>query len=155
MGIEIERKFLVKEELWQTPTNGLVYRQGYIYTLSGNTVRVRTAGDQGYLTLKSKTKGSTRQEFEYSIPLHDANEMLITMCDRPLIEKIRYKVLIDNLEWEVDQFLGDNQGLLLAEVELTSEEQTVKIPPWIGKEVTHDQRYYNLNLVKNPYKKWK
>ncbi len=154
MGIEIERKFLVNKQLWQPPDDGVVYQQGYIHTVHGNTIRVRVAGNQGYITLKGKTNGSTRQEFEYSIPLEDAVEMLTTMCDRPLIEKIRYKIYINNLWWEVDQFWGDNEGLLMAEVELTSENQKIQLPQWIGKEVTDDQRYYNSNLSQNPYQQW-
>lgn len=151
MGLEIERKFLVNHSLWQPPNNGILYRQGYIYTRNGNTVRVRIAGDKGYLTLKGKTQGMARSEFEYEIPLDDAKEMLDILCDRPLIEKIRYKIKVDNLIWEIDEFLGDNQGLLLAEVELSSEHQEVNLPLWITEEVTQDSRYYNSNLAKNPY----
>ena len=144
MGLEIERKFLVNDSLWRWPDNGVLYRQGYIYTQNGNTVRVRIAGNQGYLTLKGKTKGNVRSEFEYEIPFNEATEMLDILCDRPLIEKIRYKVKIDELTWEVDNFLGENQGLILAEVELEKENQ----------EVTDDGRYYNSNLAKNPYSQW-
>ncbi|AFZ46508.1 adenylate cyclase [Cyanobacterium stanieri PCC 7202] len=151
MAIEIERKFLVNKNLWQPPDDGVIYRQGYIHTHNGTTVRVRVAGDQGFMTLKTKTQSLSRSEFEYSIPLHDAEEMLMIMCDRPLIEKKRYKLKIGELVWEIDEFFGDNQGLLLAEIELTSEEQTISLPPWIDKEVTEDSRYYNSNLVKNPY----
>jgi CYTH domain-containing protein len=154
MGLEIERKFLVKKDQWQPPHQGKIYRQGYIHTHSRNTVRVRVVGDQGYLTLKGKTTGSTRREFEYLIPVKDAEEMLDTLCDRPLIEKIRYKITIDGFCWEVDQFLGDNEGLLLAEIELQTEEQTISLPSWIDQEVTDDLRYYNVNLVQNPYKNW-
>lgn len=154
MGLEIERKFLVHKDQWQPSHQGKIYRQGYIRTHNGNTVRVRIAGDQGYLTLKGKTKGSTRSEFEYPIPVADAQEMLDTLCDRPLIEKIRYKIEIHGLCWEVDQFLGDNEGLLLAEVELETEAQTISLPSWIAQEVTNDLRYYNVNLVQNPYKNW-
>ena len=154
MGIEIERKFLVESSSWQAPNSGKVYRQGYIRTHNQNTVRVRIAGDQGYLTLKSKTKGLTRSEFEYMIPLEDAQEMLDLLCDRPLIEKIRYEVLYAGFKWEVDQFLGENEGLMLAEIELESEIQQFTLPPWITVEVTKDQRYYNSNLAQNPYRQW-
>ena len=154
MGLEIERKFLIKQDQWQPPNQGKIYRQGYIRTQNGNTVRVRVAGDQGYLTIKGKTQGSTRSEFEYVIPLADAEEMLNTLCDRPLIEKIRYQVEINGLCWEVDQFLGENEGLLLAEVELETETQTISFPQWIDKEVTEDMRYYNVNLAENPYQNW-
>lgn len=154
MGLEIERKFLVNHTLWQPPDNGILYRQGYIYTHNGNTVRARIAGDKGYLTLKGKTKGSVRSEFEYEIPLEEAGEILDTLCDRPLIEKIRYKEKIGELTWEIDEFLGENKGLILAEVELENENQKVIFPEWIGEEVTQYPCYYNSNLVKNPYTKW-
>ncbi|WP_017294513.1 CYTH domain-containing protein [Geminocystis herdmanii] len=155
MGLEIERKFLVNHRLWQPPDNGILYRQGYIYTHNGNTVRIRIAGDKGFVTFKGKTKGMARSEFEYEIPLEDAGEMLDTLCDRPLIEKIRYRIKIDHLTWEIDEFLGDNQGLLLAEVELSSENQEIILPNWITEEVTQDSRYYNSNLAKKPYGEWK
>ena len=154
MGLEIERKFLVDSSIWQAPNDGKVYRQGYIRTHSNNTVRIRTAGDQGFLTLKSKTKGATRSEFEYSIPLAEAEEMLQLLCDRPLIEKIRYEVMFAGFKWEVDRFLGDNEGLLLAEIELPSEDQQFTLPPWATIEVTGDKRYYNSNLTQYPYSQW-
>ncbi|WP_330203157.1 CYTH domain-containing protein [Cyanobacterium sp. Dongsha4] len=154
MGLEIERKFLVNLNKWFPPDSGLVYRQGYIYTVNGNTVRVRIVGKQGYLTLKGKTKGQTRSEFEYSIPAEEAEEILQILCDRPFIEKIRYKIPIENLIWEVDEFLGDNKGLTMAEVELTQENQNIIFPEWIGEEVTHDLRYYNSYLAKNPFSQW-
>lgn len=154
MGLEIERKFLVKENLWQPNDNGVLYRQGYIYTHNNNTVRIRIAGHKGYLTLKGKSQGSVRSEFEYEIPLKEAEEMLDLLCDKPLIEKVRYKEKIGKLTWEIDKFLGDNEGLILAEVELESENQEVIIPHWIGEEVTQYSRYYNSNLAKNPYTKW-
>ena len=154
MGLEIERKFLVDSSIWQTPNDGKVYRQGYIRTHSNNTVRIRTAGDQGFLTLKSKTKGATRSEFEYSIPLAEAEEMLQLLCDRPLIEKIRYEIMFAGFKWEVDRFLGDNEGLLLAEIELPSEDQQFTLPPWATIEVTGDKRYYNSNLTQYPYSQW-
>ena len=154
MGLEIERKFLVDSSIWQAPNDGKVYRQGYIRTHSNNTVRIRTAGDQGFLTLKSKTKGATRSEFEYSIPLAEAEEMLQLLCDRPLIEKIRYEIMFAGFKWEVDRFLGDNEGLLLAEIELPSEDQQFTLPPWATIEVTGDKRYYNSNLTQYPYSQW-
>jgi CYTH domain-containing protein len=154
MGLEIERKFLVQKNLWIPLMEGVLYRQGYIYTQNGNTVRVRIAGDKGYLTLKGKTKGSVRSEFEYEIPLEEAGEMLDLLCDRPLIEKIRYKEKIGELTWEIDEFLGENEGLILGEVELESENQKVTLPEWIGEEVTQYPRYYNSNLAKNPYSQW-
>jgi CYTH domain-containing protein len=155
MAVEIERKFLVKGDTWRSLGTGKLYRQGYIATVSGITVRVRVAGENGYLTIKGKTDGIAREEFEYPIPVEDAKIMLDTLCDRPLIEKIRYKIDLKNLIWEVDEFLGENQGLILAEVELTHENQTIELPDWIDREVTGDHRYYNASLVKYPYQQWK
>jgi CYTH domain-containing protein len=155
MGVEIERKFLVKGEEWRSLGRSKLYRQGYIATQDGlTTVRVRIAGDQGYLTIKGKNEGMSRSEFEYSIPLDDATNMLENLCQKPLVEKVRYRISIDNLIWEVDEFLGDNQGLIMAEVELERENQVIIIPNWIGEEVTGDKRYYNVNLQKFPYKIW-
>lgn len=154
MGIEIERKFLVIGNEWKSLTSGTLYRQGYIYTYNKTTVRVRIAGNEGYLTIKSVRSGNARAEFEYPIPLNDAEEMLNTLCDRPLIEKIRYKVKLGDLVWEIDEFLGENEGLILAEVELKDKNQKIELPDWIGLEVTEDERYYNGSLVKYPYSQW-
>lgn len=154
MASEIERKFLVKDDRWRSLGTGTLYRQGYISTQAKITVRVRVVGNQGYLTIKGPSLGQVRTEFEYPIPLEDAQEMLDTMCDRPLIEKIRYKIQQGDLTWEVDEFISENQGLIVAEVELNHENQSVDLPAWIGEEVSHDPRYFNLNLAKNPYCKW-
>ncbi len=155
MGIEIERKFLIINDSWRSLGLGKVYKQGYIATVDKmTTIRVRIIGEEAYLTIKSKTEGISRNEFEYPIPLEDAQMMLDTLCDRPLIEKIRYKINYDNLLWEVDEFQGENQGLIIAEVELENESQTINIPDWVGKEVSHDPRYYNVNLAKHPYQTW-
>ena len=153
MPKEIERKFLVNGDSWRQLGEGSLYRQGYIPS-QGATVRVRIAGNQGYLTIKGPTVNFSRSEFEYPIPLADAQEMLDTLCDRPLIEKTRYKIEWAGLVWEVDEFAGANQGLILAEVELTDEAQQVEIPDWIGTEVTGDPRYFNSYLVKHPFAKW-
>ena len=153
MGIEIERKYLVKGNQWKSLAEGIVYKQGYIATVGKQTVRVRIVGDRGYLTIKGANVGTVRSEFEYAIPLQDAEEMLNTLCDRPLIEKIRYKIPYGDLVWEVDEFLGDNAGLVIAEVELTSADQKVDLPEWIDKQVT-DAKYFNSNLAKYPYSKW-
>ncbi|HIK36592.1 MAG: CYTH domain-containing protein [Geminocystis sp.] len=155
MAKEIERKFLVKKEQWQPPSGGVLYRQGYINTNTETTVRVRLVGNQGFLTIKGKTIGNTRLEYEYPIPFKDAQEMLDFLCVPPLIEKKRYKVEENGLLWEVDVFLGENEGLILAEVELEDESQEIILPQWVGEEVTDDPRYYNVNLVKNPFRKWK
>ncbi len=155
MAIEIERKFLVKGNTWRSLGTGKVYRQGYIKTQTpGKTVRIRTVGNQGYLTIKGKTEGIARAEFEYLIPFEEAEIILETLCDRPLVEKTRYRIQQGDLVWEVDEFRGENQGLILAEVELTDENQTVELPDWIGEEVTHDLRYYNANLAQHPYQDW-
>jgi adenylate cyclase len=153
MAQEIERKFLVKAQSWHRPDQGKRYRQGYLSTVKERTVRIRTAGDKGYITVKGITVGATRAEYEYEIPLADANEML-KLCEQPLIEKIRYRVPIDNVVWEVDEFEGVNAGLITAEVELKSENQKVSIPEWVGQEVTKDPRYFNANLIARPFTKW-
>lgn len=154
MGREIERKFLVKGNEWRSQGVGMIYRQGYISTKESKTVRIRIVGDQGYITIKGPIQGYTRLEFEYPIPLQDAQMLLETLCDRPLIEKTRYRWQKDNLVWEIDEFRGENAGLIIAEVELESEETKIEIPEWIGQEVSHDHRYHNSNLVKNPYCNW-
>lgn len=154
MPTETERKFLVKGEEWRSLSTGTVYRQGYIATKKGTTVRVRLVGNQGYLTIKGITQGISRAEYEYPIPAEDAQEMLNTLCEPPLIEKTRYKIVIAGLIWEIDEFAGENQGLIMAEVELTDANQVIELPDWIGKEVSDDLRYYNVNLVQHPYSQW-
>jgi adenylate cyclase len=155
MATEIERKFLVVGNGWRPLGSGKLYCQGYIPTQGKQTVRVRIVGDQGYLTLKGPAAGLSRPEFEYRIPVEDAQALLETLCQRPFIEKTRYRIPIGQVVWEVDEFTGDNTGLILAEVELQSEDQSVDLPDWIGPEVTGDPRYYNANLVNNPYRNWK
>jgi len=161
MPTEIERKFLVKGEQWRRQSQpntslatGTVYRQGYLSTKKGCSVRVRLAGEQGYLTIKGLTVGISRAEYEYAIPAEEAQEMLDNLCDRPLIEKTRYKIEFAGLIWEVDEFAGENQGLIVAEVELTHANQSIELPDWIDKEVSDDPRYYNVNLVQHPYSEW-
>lgn len=154
MGIEIERKFLVKDDRWRSLGVGVLYCQGYISSEKERTVRVRVIGNQGYLTIKGPVSSRVRSEFEYMIPVEDAEEMLQILCDRPFIEKKRHKISQGDLIWEVDEFFGDNQGLILAEVELKDPNQMIEIPDWIAEEVSHDPRYFNSNLVKNPYSQW-
>ncbi len=155
MAIEIERKFLVINDNWRSLAQGKVYRQGYIATANKiTTIRVRIIGEKAYLTIKSKTEGISRHEFEYPIPLEDGKIMLDILCDRPLIEKIRYQLYHDNLMWEIDEFQGENQGLIIAEVELQDENQIINLPDWVGKEVSDDPKYYNVNLTKYPYQTW-
>jgi len=154
MGKEIERKFLLVGEEWRKLAEGTVYRQGYLSTVKERTVRVRTIGDNGYLTVKGITIGATRLEYEYEISASDANEMLDELCEKPLIEKKRSKIEFGGLIWEVDEFFGENDGLVFAEVELDDENQEFEKPSWIGEEVTGDPRYFNSNLTKHPYSKW-
>lgn len=154
MGKEIERKYLVDGDAWRSLADGKRYRQGYLSTVRERTVRVRTVGERGYLTIKGENEGIARAEFEYGIPFDDANELLDGLCERPLIEKDRYKISDGGLTWEVDDFFGDNAGLVLAEVELESEDQSFEKPGWIAREVSDDPRYYNVNLIANPYKNW-
>lgn len=147
MGREIERKFRVAGDGWRTDS-GVRFRQGYLSTEKERTVRVRTEGTRAVLTVKGITRGVTRSEFEYEIPMEDADAMLDSLCERPLIEKRRHKV-------EVDEFSGDNEGLVIAEVELESPDQPFERPDWLGDEVSDDPRYYNANLVKEPYSMWR
>lgn len=154
MGREIERKFLVKKEAWRPQGEGSLYLQGYLSTVKERVVRVRVAGDKGLLTVKGVAEGFSRHEFEYEIPVKDARQMLDTLCETPLIEKIRHREEHEGVLWEIDVFLGENEGLVLAEVELESETRPVPLPAWIGEEVSENPRYYNMNLVKNPFRQW-
>lgn len=154
MAVEIERKFLVTNDRWRTLATGVLYRQGYLSSQPERTVRVRIAGDRGFLTIKGGTTGITRAEFEYSIPVADAREMLDTLCQPSLIEKYRYTIKLGELVWEVDEFLGENQGLVIAEVELQNSEQAIDLPDWIGEDVSHEACYYNSNLAKHPFRRW-
>lgn len=155
MGFEIEKKFLVKNDNWRELGVGEEYCQGYLNSEKGRTVRIRTIGEQGILTIKGPSKNGAKLEYEYEIPYSDAIEMLEKLCHKPLIEKTRYKIKHQQFIWEVDEFKGENKGLLFAEIELESVDQPFETPDWIGKEVTDDSRYYNANLVNNPYSNWK
>ena len=152
MAIEIERKFLVVGEAWRTAP-AVYFCQGYLNRSKERTVRVRVAGELGYLTIKGATIGASRAEFEYEIPLEDAKQLL-TLCDGPLIEKYRRTINYEGMLWELDEFLGENQGLVVAEIELESESQVFAKPDWVGVEVTADARYYNSNLSVHPFSKW-
>ncbi len=154
MAKEIERKFLVTGEEWRAMAQGTRYRQGYLSTVKERTVRVRTIDDKGFLTVKGVSVGATRSEYEYEIPAADADEMLDDLCEKPIIEKNRYKIPIGDVTWEVDEFLGVNDGLIVAEVELRSEDQSFPKPDWIGDEVTGDPRYFNANLIARPFSTW-
>jgi adenylate cyclase len=154
MGTEIERKFLMKDDSWRSLATGTKYRQGYLNSTKERVVRVRTIDDKGFLTIKGITTGATRVEYEYEIPDAEATAMLDDLCEKPLIEKNRYKIALCGFTWEVDEFFGENQGLIVAEVELESEDQQFEKPEWIGEEVTGDPKYFNSNLIQNPYLKW-
>jgi len=154
MAQEIERKFLLKSDEWRALATGTAYRQGYLSTDKRATVRVRTVGAQGFLTIKGLTVGAARSEYEYEIPLADALAMLESLAEKPLIEKMRYAIPVGGLVWEVDEFFGENAGLIVAEVELGSEDQVFEKPRWVGEEVTADPRYFNANLVKTPFSRW-
>lgn len=154
MAKEIERKFLVKGEKWKVAAKGTVYRQGYLSSVKERVVRVRTIENKGFFTIKGITKGVSRSEFEYEISVEDANIMLDEICEKPLIEKKRYKIAVGALVFEVDEFFGENEGLVVAEVELKDEKQKIELPDWIGAEVSGDPRYFNSNLIQHPYKKW-
>lgn len=154
MGKEIERKYLIKDDTWRKDASGTTYRQGYLSTVKERTVRVRTIDDKGFLTIKGITIGATRREYEYEIPMVDANEMLDELCEKPIIEKTRFKISHAGLTWEIDEFAGVNQGLIVAEVELESEDQNIDFPPWVGEEVSGDPRYFNSNLIANPFANW-
>lgn len=152
MATEIERKFLVVGTEWRN-LPGVHIWQGYLNRDKNRTVRVRVAGEQAYLTVKGATHGATRVEFEYEIPVSDATQ-LKSLCDGPIVEKVRRNVPYSGFTWEVDEFLGDNMGLVVAEIELHSENEEYAKPSWVGREVTDDPRYFNSNLVSNPYSTW-
>lgn len=153
MAAEIERKFLVKEG-WRPQANGVRIAQGYLSTVPERTVRVRIKGEKGYLTVKGRNAGIRRAEYEYEIPLADAEEML-SLCEQPLIEKRRYLEPFGGFTWEVDVFAGANEGLIVAEIELPAEDTPFEKPAWLGAEVSGDARYYNSSLIRHPYRDWK
>lgn len=152
MAIEIERKFLVQGDAWRAAP-AVFYSQGYLNRNKARTVRVRIAGDEAFLTIKGQSVGASRAEFEYAIPVADARELL-ALCEQPLIEKYRRKIAYGGFIWEVDEFLGENLGLVVAEIELPAEDTLFTRPDWIGEEVTSDARYFNSNLAKHPFSQW-
>ena len=153
MAKEIERKFLVQAN-WQPQDEGIKIAQGYLSTVPERTVRVRIKGDKGYLTIKGKNQGISRAEFEYEIPIGDAEELL-KLAEQPILSKTRYLEQHGNRLWEIDVFAGENQGLVVAEVELPDEQADFSRPNWLGQEVSGDVRYYNANLIKKPFSLWK
>ncbi len=156
MATEIERKFLVRDDSWQQlADSGTRFSQGYLIGSNEASVRIRIEGETANLNIKSATLGIHRQEYEYPIPLVDAREMLANLCEKPVIDKIRHHLHYGEHEWEIDVFEGDNAGLVVAEIELQDENEAFERPEWLGEEVSHDVRYYNVNLVRHPYKDWK
>lgn len=154
MAAEIERKFLVHEHLLPPLQNGEAIRQGYFSTSKSAVVRVRTKGQSAFLTVKSATQGISREEFEYAIPVADANYMLDHLCPMPQILKTRYCINIGRHVWELDVFAGENTGLIVAEIELTSTDELFEKPLWAATEVSTDHRYYNSQLLQHPYCQW-
>jgi adenylate cyclase len=155
MGLEIERKFLVRNASWRDAVEDCEpILQGYLAEAGRATVRVRVKGDRGFLTIKGRTTGVTRSEYEYAIPIEDARAMLETLSSLPIIDKVRHRVRCGGHLWEVDVFAGENAGLVLAEIELESENEAFEVPDWAGVEVSDDPRYYNSNLARHPVSRW-
>ena len=154
MAVEIERKFRTNGVDFLANQEGERMIQGYLSHDPRATVRLRVQGDRAWLTIKGKTHGASRSEFEYPIPSADAHAMLKEMCPEGVIDKTRYRIRVGEHVWEVDEFHGDNRGLVVAEVELDSEDQPFERPPWLGEEVTGDPRYYNSALSRTPYVQW-
>lgn len=155
MGLEIERKFLLLTDDWKNIADqGTVIKQGYLNTHPDRTVRIRIKGNKGIITVKGRNVGATRSEYEYEIPLADAQEMML-LCEPPIIEKVRYLVVVGQHTWEIDVFEGVNDGLVVAEMELGAEDEDFAMPDWVGEEVTFDVGYYNSNLIQHPFQEWK
>ena len=151
---EIERKYLVISDEWKGKSQGVLYRQGYLSTNPERTVRVRLEGEQGKFTIKGEKKSGAGDEYEYNIPGDEAAYIIDHLCIKPVIEKMRYKIEYKGNNWEVDEFFGENLGLILAEIELDSVDQSFEKPPWIGEDVTEDPKYKNANLVRKPFSRW-
>jgi len=154
MPLEIERKFLVDTRKWKPTVGGTRLVQAYLSIDPNPTVRIRIAGDQAFVTIKGRAKSISRQEFEYEIPVDEAQEMMKLAIANP-VEKIRYEILHEGFLWEVDVFSGKNEGLVMAELELESEDQAFPLPEWILAEVSGDRRYYNSYLSGCPFQEWK
>jgi adenylate cyclase len=150
---EIERKYRVKYEIFPRTDNQIVMKQGYLSVDPSRVVRVRIEGSKAWLTIKGKMTGITRSEYEYDIPVAEAEQILRLTLNQP-VEKVRHKIVYEGTKWEVDEFLGTNKGLWLAEVELLREDQEFSLPPWLGEEVTGDYRYYNSSLSRHPFMLW-
>ncbi len=154
MALEIERKFLVNVDLLPKGIEGKNLSQGYLLISDQKSIRARISGEKAFITIKGPDTNGTRSEFEYEIPINDAEYMLANFCNQPVISKIRYRINRHNQLWEVDEFLGANQGLWLAEIELRHREDIIEIPPWLGKEVTFDNRFFNTYISLHPYNTW-
>ena len=154
MAREIERKFLVRDKRYRQMAEPVSYRQGYLSTARERIVRVRIRGKRAYLTVKGATNGITRSEYEYEIPPADAEHILEQLCKKPIIEKDRYEIECDDMVWQVDEFHGPNEGLVVAEVHLDREDQKITMPEWIDKEVSHEPKYFSSSLVQKPYSRW-
>ena len=155
MAVEIEHKFLLANDAWRSEvTHSINYRQGYLSSQPTSSIRVRVSDNHAWLNIKSATIGTHRLEYEYEIPLSDANQILDELCKKPLVEKTRHFIERDGHTWEIDEFYGANQGLIVAELELSVVGEAFVKPAWLGEEVTHDMRYYNNNLSNHPYTTW-
>ena len=155
MATEIEHKFLLRNDRWRSQVERSArLRQGYLTSDARCSVRVRVANGQAFLNLKSGTLGIQRSEYEYSIPLAEAEEILDTLCEKPLLEKTRHYLHFGEHLWEIDEFAGDNAGLIVAEVELSRVDELFARPDWLGEDVSHDIRYYNSQLARHPYRNW-
>ena len=155
MPVEIERKFLLASDEWRNQVvKSSRIRQGYLGKLDKASVRIRIQGEKANINIKSATLDMRRMEYEYEIPMDEAIEMLDQLCARPQIDKTRFYINMGKHIWEIDEFYGDNQGLVVAEIELSTEDEAFEKPDWIGEEVTEDPRYYNVNLIKHPFSEW-
>jgi adenylate cyclase len=155
MALEIERKFRVTDQRWRSQVSqSTLLRQGYLANTARASVRVRLAGDEAWLSVKAMTPGRARAEYEVPVAVADAGEMLERLCEGAVIEKWRHIVVHDGDRWEIDEFLGANAGLIVAELELESEQQSFARPAWLGAEVTHEERYYNFRLAQHPFEQW-
>ncbi|MEX2517015.1 MAG: CYTH domain-containing protein [Gammaproteobacteria bacterium] len=155
MGVEIERKFLLVNDHWRNQTERSERQvQGYLGSVESCSIRIRVVGEQANLNIKSATLGIERQEYDYPVPLAEAEEILQHLCKKSLIEKIRHYLPLAGHVWEIDEFLGDNSGLVVAEIELADVNEAFTRPDWLGSEVSDDPRYYNVCLVEHPYSNW-
>jgi adenylate cyclase len=155
MPVEIERKFLVSGDAWrQAVARSELFRQGYLATTASSSIRVRIGAERGWISVKGRCVGMSRPEYEYEIPVAEATEMLGTLCDEGRLEKVRHWIPVGGRVWEVDEFLGSNAGLVVAELEIETEDAEFERPAWLGREVTDDVRYYNASLARRPYGSW-